>query len=300
MNKRIKIYSLLAGVVFLLSGMAKALDVGVFASVIAQYGVESLGVAAPLIALAEVALGLLLAFRIWARRAALGGAALLLAFTLAYAYGVAFKGVEDCGCFGQLTALNTSPALTFLRNAVLLYLLVAVWRKGSNSGNTHAGVAETMLAVMCLSAFTSGYTYRHATPTPTPKRKHAAKAVADTPLKEFISTSKDSTYLVFVFSYTCNHCLNSIENLKQYESSGAVDRVVGIALQDSTAEQKFREIFKPAFAIKNYPAPMLTNITSSLPIAYYIKNDTIVAKLSGTLPCGYVFAQRTGKLMISD
>ncbi|MDR0371204.1 MAG: hypothetical protein LBH80_05055 [Prevotellaceae bacterium] len=114
-------------------------------------------------------------------------------------------------------------------------------------------------------------------------------------LKEFVSTSKDSTYLVFTFTYLCPHCMNSIENLNRYESSGSVDKVIGIALEDSIAEYRFKEIFKPEFSIRNYPAGTLFRLTNSFPVAYYIKNDSIMAELSGELPCSYVFIQKNGR-----
>ncbi|MDR3365391.1 MAG: DoxX family protein [Prevotellaceae bacterium] len=296
MGSRIKIYSLLSGVVFLLSGMAKALDAAAFSAIIAQYGVESLGVAAPVIILAEVLLGLLLAFGIRVRWAAFAGALVLLAFTLIYAYGAIFRSVEDCGCFGAIAALNTSPVFTFARNAILLYLLLAVWQKGKNAESANAGgVAVTMLAVMCMVAFMSGYTYRKAHRSSTAK-EYAAQAVENTALKEFISTSKDSTYLVFAFSYSCPHCLNSIENLKQYESFGVVDKVVALAFAaDSLAMQRFHSIFNPSFQVKHYPPRQLLRLTDDFPTSYYIKNDTVRLEIRGALPCGYVLQKQLHK-----
>jgi len=105
------------------------------------------------------------------------------------------------------------------------------------------------------------------------------------------TTSQDSTYLVFVFTYICPHCLNSIENLKQYEPAGIVDKVIGIALENSVAEKQFREVFKPEFQIKNYSSTILFHLTNTFPQTYYIKNDSIILVLSGELPCSYVFMQ---------
>ena len=130
MNKRIEIYSLISGLVFLISGVAKAIDISVFSNAITQYGFEYLQFISPLIILAEVSLGLLLIFQIWQKWSAFWSAVLVTGFTIVYAYGVVFKGIADCGCFGKITALNTSPFVTFLRNAILLYLLIAIGRKG--------------------------------------------------------------------------------------------------------------------------------------------------------------------------
>ena len=229
MNKKIEIYSLVSGLIFLISGVAKAIDISVFSNVIAQYGFGNLQFVSPLIVLAEVSIGLLLVFQVWQKHSALAGGLLVVGFTMIYAYGIIFRGVEDCGCFGKIAILNTSPVFTFLRNAVLLYLLIAVWRKGKNESNLNKWIAVTALIFMCLVAFMSGYTFRYVGKTKTLK-EYQAKAIENTALKEFITTSKDSTYLVFAFTYSCPHCLNSIANLKEYEQSGVVDKVIGLAL----------------------------------------------------------------------
>ncbi|GAP72389.1 hypothetical protein SAMD00024442_30_11 [Candidatus Symbiothrix dinenymphae] len=289
MNKRIEIYSLIAGIVFLISGIAKALSADSFANLIAQYGFESLQFLAPLIVLAEVALGLMLVFRIGLKHTALISTALVAGFTLIFAYGLIFNGIEDCGCFGKIAVLNTSPVFTFIRNAVLIYLLLAVWRKSESSWQMSQWTVCLLVVVMVAVAFMSGYTYHSGGKMR--KAKYSFKALNGNVLDEFITTSKDSTYLVFAFTYSCPHCLNSIENLKQYEASGTVDRVIGIAAKDSVKEQKFRAIFNPNFPVNNYPAKTLSRLTKSFPTAYYIRNDSIIAELSGVLPCSYVFAK---------
>lgn len=286
MKKRIGLYSLIAGLLFLISSFAKAININGFSNIINQYGFEYIHYLAPLIVLAEALIGLSLIFQIYLKRTALIAVLLLLLFTVVYAYGLMFKGITDCGCFGRLTLLNTSPAVTFLRNALLLYLLIAVWRKGNNTINFNKWIVSIMLIVICLVTFMSGNTFRYSGNL---FRKYKIKAVKDTVLKDFITTSKDSTYLVFAFSYTCPHCMNSIENLKQYESSGTVDKIIGIALDNPDAEKQFVKIFKPEFSIKNYPADTFRSLTNTYPKSFYIKNDSIIAILPGELPCSYVF-----------
>jgi hypothetical protein len=142
---------------------------------------------------------------------------------------------------------------------------------------------------MCTVAFMSGYVFRFAN-----KKKAGNKvlAIESTDLQEFITTSKDSTYLVFAFTYTCPHCMNSVENLKQYEVFGVVDKVIGLAVKDSIAEKQFIEIFHPDFLIKNIEPQNLFRLTKTFPTAYFIKNDSIIAELSGVLPCSFVFEKQ--------
>jgi hypothetical protein len=287
MKKRIELYSLISGLIFLISGVAKAIDISVFSNTIAQYGFENLQFISPLIILAEVSVGLLLVFQVWQRWSALAGAVLVAGFTAVYAYGIVFKDVEDCGCFGKIAALNTSPVFTFVRNAALFYMLIAVWRKGENEVNINKRIAVSVLIIMCLVAFMSGYSYRKVGKKRVQK---PVQAIENTVLKDFIVTSKDSTYLVFAFTYRCPHCLNSIANLKEYEPSGVVDEVVGLALGDSVMGKEFTENFRPNFSVKNYSKELL-HLTNDFPTAYYIKNDSIMMEFSGELPCAYVFAE---------
>jgi len=288
--KRIEIYALISGLVFLISGIAKAIDISVFSNAITQYGFEYVQYLSPLIILTETSIGLSLIFQIQLKRISLISIILLLLFTFIYSYGIIFKGVEDCGCFGKISVLNNLPVITFIRNGILLYMLIAIWKKGENINKLNQWIIGVFLMVLCLVSFMSGYTYRFVNKT-TVKQKYKARAMVDTPLKEFITTSKDSTYLVFAFTYTCPHCLNSIENLKQYETSGVVDKVIGIAVENSVAEKQFKEIFKPEFSIKNYPPKIFFRLTNTFPTVYYIKNDSVMAVLSGELPCSYVFKQ---------
>jgi proteasome assembly chaperone (PAC2) family protein len=94
--------------------------------------------------------------------------------------------------------------------------------------------------------------------------------------------------------------MNSVENLKQYESLGVVDKVIGLALADSIVGEKFVEIFKPNFPIQNYVKKELLRLTNSFPSAYYIKNDSIVMEFSGELPCAYVLRAIVNSETVTD
>ena len=291
MQKRIELYSLISGLVFLISSIAKAVDISVFSNIVNQYGVGYVQFLTPLIVITEAIIGLALVFQFYQERTSFIAILLLFLFTIIYAYGIIFKGISDCGCFGKISFLNTSPVVTFIRNAVLFYLLVAILRKGENKMTVNKWIAAIMITVICLVAFMSGYTYRYVANS---ANKFTVKAVKESALKDFINVSKDSTYLVFAFTYTCPHCLNSIANLKQYETSKAVDKVIGIALSNPVAEQRFKDVFNPQFSIKNYPEKTFLRLTTSFPKAFYIKNDSIIAVLSGELPCSFVFMAELG------
>lgn len=292
MNKKIEIYSLILGSVFLLSGFAKSLNISDFAMLIANYGFDRFQFLAPIIVLSEIFLGLLLLFQISLKKTAFIGGLLVSIFTVIYSYELIFNGIQDCGCFGRISILNSSPIFTFIRNVILLLLFVIVWRKAENrSIKANKSVVGVVLLVLCIASFISGYGYYNVT-----KSKSVSdnkwEVKADFYFKKYANISSDSTYLIFVFTYTCPHCLNSIENLKGYKSFGLVDNVIGLAVNNEEAERKFRKIFEPNFPIKNYSSKEIAQLTNSYPTAYYIKHNSILAKISGELPCAYVLQKR--------
>jgi len=269
-----------------ISGMAKSLDIAVFVNTISQYGIENLQFIAPFIVLAEVLIGLMLIFQIWQKKTAMFGFILIAFFTLIFTYGLLFKEITDCGCFGKIKMLNTSPVFTFIRNFVLMILLFVIWKKGETNNKPNKWIFVTVLSFMCLIAFFAGYTFPYSNEKP---QKYIAKPIKNSVLNEFVKTSKDSIYLVFAFTYTCPHCLNSIANLKEYENKGVVDRIIGLTLNDSVAQKKFIENFNPNFEIKTFSAEKFFSITKSFPKSFYIRNDSIIAEFSGELPCFVVF-----------
>lgn len=290
MNRRIEYCSIAAGIVLLVSGFAKALDTAAFARLLTQYGSDTLRRAAPVLVCAELLLGLALLLGIRLRRAGAAATLLIGAVTAVYAYGLLFREVTDCGCFGPQSVLNGPPAVTFLRNGVLLALTAAVWRGGGDAGAVRPAVGCVLLGAMCLGTFICGYTLRAGASSRMPFRyEERREAIAGTPLAELANLSADSTYLVFAFSYTCPHCLNSIENLKRYEEQGAVDRVVALGLEHPAAERRFREVFRPGFELHSLPAQTLFRLTNDFPKAWYIRRDSVRAVLEGELPAAVLF-----------
>lgn len=301
MNRRVEYCSVAAGVVLLVSGFAKALDAAAFSRTLTLYGPETLRFAAPVVVLAELALGLalLLGFRL--RRTGCLATLFLAGVTAAFAYGVLFRGVGDCGCFGSESPLNVPPVAAFLRNAALLVLTGVVWLRGGDDATCGPALRRTFLAAMSTGAFICGYSFR--TVGDPGRRLHyepAADAVAETPLAQLLTTHSDSTYLIFAFSYTCPHCLNSIENLKRYEPAGAVDRVLALAPEHPVAEARFREEFRPEFGVRSLPAEEVFRLTNAFPAAYFVRRDTVRAVLTGELPAAMLFRRAFGRERAGD
>ena len=106
-------------------------------------------------------------------------------------------------------------------------------------------------------------------------------ALADSPLASLVTCSQDSTYLVFAFSYSCPYCQNSIGNVNQYTQMHAVDKVIGLALEDQTAQVRFERLFDVNFEIRNISQINMVRLSTTLPVTYMIRHDTIVSRYTG-------------------
>jgi len=294
-QKAIQILSPLVGIVFLVSGIGKALIANEFSQSLAQYGIEELRFLAPVIIISEIALGLALFFGIWQKIMSFLSLIFVAVLSLAYLYGQLFIDVTpDCGCFGHFEFLNTPPLLTYLRNLILIGILLFIFLNSDNSRKT-IDLSEMIVMFCILSAvcFVTGYTFREATRDEGTQFITEGKGVninvENTVLSEFLTLSKDSTYLIFAFTYGCPHCINSIENLRQYERLGVVDRVIAITHYVDPATTKwFEENFNPNFQILSFPPEQFFRLINRFPISYYVRNNVIKMEIRGVLPSGYL------------
>jgi methylamine dehydrogenase accessory protein MauD len=137
--------------VFAAAAVAKLADVRGTRSMLTGFGVprRSVGTAAIVLPVAELAVAATLLSASLAWEGALAAAALLTGFTVAIAAQLARGRRPDCNCFGSLQAKPIGP-LTLLRNGVLLGTAALVAAVGSrDAGPSSIGwLAEPLLATI--------------------------------------------------------------------------------------------------------------------------------------------------------
>lgn len=287
-EKKIDIYSIIVGLIFIISGISKSIDATTFSQTINSYGFGNLSFLSPIIIITEIYLGLSLFLKVQLKKISFISFTFLICLTLTFIYGWVFKDITDCGCFGKINFLNSSPAFTIIRNIILIYLCIDLWLSSDNETINEKWITNVIfILTISIVSFMSGYTLKNGIMSTKKKSKNKI-SVKESNLSDFMTLSPDSTYMVFAFSYTCPHCLNSIENLKQYEASGIVDKVIGIAVENDDKKESFEKLYKPNFTINEISKIDINKITSSLPKAFYIHNDSVVFTLSGELPSAYV------------
>jgi len=280
---------LLVGTLFLVSGFGKLLDVENFGNLIVSYGFFWSALLAPAIVVLELGLGLALVMDVFPRICSWISIGLLALFTGAFFYGNVVNGIEDCGCFGNLDLVKLPVWATYARNALLLLLLIAGMEKNADpkpdlfrSGVLAVGVAAAL--------FVSGYTFeppqsfRERMP-----RQHPLihMDVADTPIPQFIQTSPDSTYTLYVFSFSCVSCINGLPALREYQDSAICDKVIGLAVNEDkdNAIHSYYDFNFPVVYVGN----AMSRFTDTVPTLLYIRNNRIEFVVEGGVPSSWWF-----------
>ncbi|MCR5064215.1 MAG: hypothetical protein K6A67_00420 [Bacteroidales bacterium] len=281
-----RVLELLVGVVFAISCIGKVSSVDRFAELIVRYGFPQLSCLAPIIVIIEALCAICLLLELYPRAVSAVTGAMLLCFTGAFFYASTYEGVTDCGCFGKLVE-NTPAWLTYLRNALLFASSVGIvillpW------GYSKCTTAKWIIAAVVMSAviYETGQTYKTA---PRYKEAHPLynQPVGKTVIGKYLTTHRDSTYVLYVYSYDCTTCLDGLNNAKEYGNRDIADRLIGLSVsedKDSAVHRAFNITFDEIAVGLG-----LQNVVTGIPVLLYVKNDTIKYVIEGAVPAAYNF-----------
>ncbi|MFW5820674.1 MAG: DoxX family protein [Bacteroidota bacterium] len=286
MNKRIvnKAISVFTGIVFIFSGVAKTADTSEVAILINDYGFGSMMVLAPVLVIAELILGINLLLFLWQRSTAFFGIILMFTLTSVYSYAWLENGITDCGCFGSMDILTKTPLPVYFRNGLLTGALIFIFFN-SHDKSPAGWMVNPIIGLYSLSVFTPALTFDMDV---LQAKEHKTKITKvsipfwQSALSKGLSVSPDSSYFVFVFSYSCPHCLSSIDKIEDYHTIS--QRVIGLSRSDSAAKASFIEETGTNLEIIGTSPEVLREITTSVPLSFYIKNDSIRCLIRGELP----------------
>lgn len=271
------ISTIVLGLIFLFSAFAKAWDAEAFADMLLQYGPQWFSIGAPIIIMAESVLGMALVLQIKTRWSAIFADCFLIIVSAIFAYGVLAKGIQDCGCFGVFSKLFTGkPWVTFVRNALFVAISIpAILDSNRKVRYVYPKVCLTIV-VAAMACFVCGLSMRKSYKLPkiSQVRSNNRSKVMEK-LNEIYSFNSDSTYVVYLFSFTCPHCQNSFANVQQFQQFNVADKVIGIAVEDQEAQERFYRIYKPEIDIITIPKEQMELITNQLPIGMSIRENSI-------------------------
>lgn len=293
------------GALFVASAASKALNVYGFAVQVAAYGVVrdpalTLAIAHAMVAL-EALLGaaLLGAFRFGGLTAA-ATAALLVGFTGLIAYAWAFKGLADCGCFGEYVKMG--PGTSIAKNVVMLAMTAAAWRGTHRStappANAEAdapteaqqspGRAALAIAgaLLVAAAFAKG---KPAPKTDAPLAPTNGPSAAAGPFAQFVPDLggapvplAQGEYLVAMLSASCDHCRASAQVLNDLTQAPGVPHVAALMMGTDDEMADFRTTIDPQFPIQTIDTLQFMDLlgdATAPPCFYVIRDGTEVRHL---------------------
>ncbi|QDK82484.1 hypothetical protein EXU85_29310 [Spirosoma sp. KCTC 42546] len=274
-----RIASVILGLLYLASGISKAMDINGFADVIARYGIPRLRMFAPFIIGLEITLGIGLLFEVYRQRAGLLSLGLLITLTLIFAFGYIFLNISDCGCFGDV--ISMSPTVALFRNILMIALSFCIWRQPESQ--TSKAILKTFFAVI-LGIITFVMTGFEMKNTYVEISVHEGMNLNNTFMRPFISLNKDQ--LFFVFSPACPHCQQVTPTINTYTETESVDEVVGMYPHTVSAEslREYRKKLTPNFRTIAVTKESLHSVTHTLPTILLIRKGYVVKIYMDNIP----------------
>ncbi|MCH7958749.1 MAG: hypothetical protein IID08_01370 [Candidatus Hydrogenedentes bacterium] len=258
---------ILLGIFFLVSAATKVVNLEGFAVQISLYGVikdPTLVLAAAYVTVSlEALLGaaFIAAYRIQGLFYGVA-TAMTIVFSGLIAYAWAYKGLEDCGCFGD--ALKMTPAQSLWKNLALLVVLGVGWYGTkslprlpvSRSPRSSLPIAAAILGltlVTGLGLWNNPGSEGTGTSTVPP-----AEIDKSRPFQRFQFSYGDreynlgeGRYLVAMLNATCEHCIASVPDLNVLALSPDLPELVALMMADSGDEEaqlrQFRLETQPEF-----------------------------------------------------
>jgi len=260
-----RILELLVGVAFLYAAATKAYDMRGFSIQIRGYGIipgspDTHMAMAWVMTIIEAVIGAALIAGLHLRGMVLvATAVLLVGFTGLIAWGWAFHGLEDCGCFG--TSIQMTPEQSIAKNIVLLFMTGFSWfklhkaspevdRKLRSPGLAFAGAG--LAAVFAATLLGN----KPVTPDYEAPTNISEEVLKDQPFAKFVFPKDDGsernlgtgTYVVPVLNATCDHCRDSVPHLNEAMQTPEYPDIVALVVANDDAEMdEFQAITSPQF-----------------------------------------------------
>ncbi|WP_020599381.1 MauE/DoxX family redox-associated membrane protein [Spirosoma panaciterrae] len=274
-----RVATVILGLLYLASGISKAMDINAFADVIVNYGIPPLRMFAPLVIGLEITLGFGLLFEVYRQRTGLLSLRLLILFTLIFTFGYIFLGISDCGCFGEV--LSMPPAISLLRNTFMIAMSYYIWKQPEKQ--VSLTVLKTTFAVVMgtVTFATTGFEMKK---TYIEISVHEGSNLSKTFLRPLIDPNKDQ--LIFIFSPSCTHCQRVTPKINSYAETETVDEIVGVYSNSVSSESlpEYKKKSAPVFRIVSMNKESLRSITRTLPTVLLVHRGYVNKIYMGNIP----------------
>jgi hypothetical protein len=270
---------ILIGLIFIVSGLAKAVDTQTFVGLLHGYDIGFLAYVGIVIPPLEIILGLILWLNIEVKTTALVVVIITAMFTLIFMEVLLTKGIKDCGCFGSIKFLQMPPWATVLRNICVLAAAYFLYRFPPASSTKGWKAKFVILTIIGLFAFTIAsvsFTKPLVNLKTINNEDLTSRDINSTPFGKFKKFDPTKRYAIYMFSPLCYHCWDMTANVKSLTPSGLVDETIAFIPFDLMAELKdYQEKMKPNFKIEPMPGKVFNDVTTVTPVLIIVKNNVI-------------------------
>ena len=271
---------ILIGLIFIVSGFAKAVDTQTFVGLLHGYDIGFLAYGGIVIPPLEIVLGLLLWLNIETKTVLLLVVIVTGMFTLIFLEVLLTKGIKDCGCFGSIKFLQMPPWLTVLRNIGVIAAAYFLYKFPPPVSVNVPKAKFIMLTLVSLFAFTTSaisFTKPLVNLKTINNEDLTGRDINSTPFGRFKKFNSTKRYAIFMFSPLCFHCWDMTANIKSLTPSGLVDETIAFVPFDLMGELKdYQDKLKPNFKVDPMPGKVFSDITTVTPVLIIVKNNIIV------------------------
>lgn len=266
---------IIMGLVFILAGVAKAMDLNFFYYVLKTFplGLSDptlLWLARGFIAL-EFILGTALLFNIWPRLVLPATFTVMLVFLAATSWNFLGGLSGDCGCFGKLVRLN--PAVEVFVELVLLFITFVAWRFTQPGGG--AGRFKTALMG---AAVVVGIGLPYLFPESKPKvyaKEGVGSYVGDLKPEHFGINLAKGDYFLALIETDCEHCQAAMPRLNTLAKSRATPKLVAVC-PNSPAELDSLKVKIPVdFPVGFVPIRKFLLLNPEVPVLLWVKEGLV-------------------------
>lgn len=241
------------GLILLIAGVAKAIDMNLFIEQMRDYGIITQDVLLTLSAWGLVALecalgvGLLILYR--TKLIFSLTAMLWLIFLGATSWAWLTSATEECGCFGVW--LKSSPGKAFIENLVLLAATILAWLGHRDSLRIQSRAKAWSVAVAFLFGLTLplAFGFRVSRIEQSPwKTMEAELSRLQIQGLDSVDLSRGA-HLIVLMDTECEHCLDVMPELNALAEATESPAVIALCISEESKRRMFIEKFQPRFPI---------------------------------------------------
>lgn len=272
-SRYILIVRFVIGFVLVVSSIGKLMSLSLFLSDLNNYGISGVITYFSLLLISlEILVGSALVLNVYTKFFSVISMLLFIFFTIIFAFGNIFKGVENCGCFGAIEVLKTPPYLSYIRNFILIGLSLLLYLK-SEKNTTKTPIWKAIILTIATGTSLSVTAHEFVYGKGSLLKEYSL--VSNTVLSKYTKSKGLNAY--FIFSPTCPHCIDAIENIKTYVNSGKLNHIQALSINNNDSiNTEFDKEFQIPFPIKSIKIEDLIKITTKIPVFIIVRNDTIL------------------------